>query len=81
MIHFKDLKANFLFLIGVHLCFSLDIFIKALILTKIMWGMIKIGNLILRTMALVDLTNSRYFQIYELLFRKLNTWNFEHLEF
>ena len=40
--------------------------------------MIKIGNLILGTMALVDLTNSRYFKIYELLFRKLNMWNFEH---
>ena len=40
--------------------------------------MIKIGNLILRTMALVDLTNSRYFKSYELLFRKLNMWNFEH---
>ena len=46
-----------------------------------MWGMIKIGNLILRTMALVDLTNSRYFKRYELLFRKLNMWNFEHMEF
>ena len=57
-----------------------------------MWGMIKIGNLILRTMALVYLTNSRYFKRYELLFGKLNmwnfkhngilnTWNFEHLEF
>ena len=42
-----------------------------------MWGMIKIGDLILRTMALVDLTNSRYFKRYELLFRKLNIWNFE----
>ena len=47
-----------------------------------MWGMIKIGNLILRTMALlVDLTNSRYSKIYELLFRKLNIWNFERVEF
>ena len=51
-----------------------------------MWGMIKIVNLILRTMALVDLTNSRYFKRYKLLFRKLNTWkmniwNFEHLGF
>ena len=41
-----------------------------------MWGMIKIGNLILRTVALVDLTNSRYFERNELLFRKLNMWNF-----
>ena len=45
-----------------------------------MWGMIKIENLILRT-ALVDLINSRYFKRYELLFRKLNMWNFEHMEF
>ena len=40
--------------------------------------MIKIGNLIIRTMALVDLTNSRYFKRYEFLFRKLNMWNFEN---
>ena len=39
--------------------------------------MIKIGNLIQRTIALVDLTNNRYFKRYELLFRKLNVWNFE----
>ena len=42
-----------------------------------MWGMIKIGNLILKTMALVDFTNSRYFERYGLLFRKSNMWNFE----
>ena len=46
-----------------------------------MRGMIKIGNLILRTMASVELTNSRYFKRYELLFRKLIMWNFEHVEF
>ena len=46
-----------------------------------MWGIIKIENVILRTMALVDLTNFRYFKRYELLFRKLNMWNFERMEF
>ena len=42
--------------------------------------MIKIGNLILSTMALVDSTNSRYFERYGLLFRKLNMWNIEHFK-
>ena len=36
-----------------------------------MWDMIKIGNLILRTLALVELTNSRYFERDVLLFRNL----------
>ena len=41
--------------------FSFDIFIKALILTKILCGvysLIKIGNLILRTMVFEDFNNS-----------------------
>ena len=42
-----------------------------------MWDMIKIGNLILRTLALVELTDSRYFERDVLLFRKFNMWNFE----
>ena len=39
--------------------------------------MIKKGNLILRTMVLEYFTNSQYFEIYGLLFRKLNMWTFE----
>ena len=44
--------------------------------------MIKKGNLILRTMALVDFTNShsQYFERYGHLFRKSNIWNSEHFE-
>ena len=50
-----------------------------------MCGMIKIGNLILRTMALVDFTNSRYFERYGFYLENqicgiMNTWNFEHVE-
>ena len=45
-----------------------------------MWGMIKLGNLILRTMTLVWFNYSRYFERYGLLFRKLNVCNFEHVE-
>ena len=31
-----------------------------------MWGMIKVGNLILRTMVLKDFKNSRYFERYRI---------------
>ena len=51
----RDLKSIFVFLIEAQLCFSLGVFRKTLILTKVLcgWGegMIKIGNLIRRKMV------------------------------
>ena len=58
----KNLNSIFIFWIG-QLCFSLDIFIKGFNFDKnlnLNGGMIKIGNLILRTMVLENFNNSQY---------------------
>ena len=44
---------------------------------KCMWGVIKLGNVILRRRAFENFNSSRFFERYGHLFRKLNMWNFE----